>query len=136
MVSRTVVSEYSPDAGPNDGERQISGGPFYDLQRVVEIARSDGGLVLWTRTCIANVAALSLDAAGVAQMLEQLSALGRYCGSEWCQNGREAWAACDAYQLRRPEWIEAAQKEMTVEYYLKFAIGQSGRVVLIASCHV
>ena len=34
------------------------------------------------------------------------------------------------------EWIEAAYKSFEVEYYVKFAVGKSGHVLLIVSCHL
>ena len=45
------------------------------------------------------------------------------------------WAACDAYQLWHNEWVQAAYKEMCFEYYIKFAIGKSGKLLLLVSCH-
>jgi hypothetical protein len=43
--------------------------------------------------------------------------------------------AADAYSLRRSEWVAAARKDMLIEYFVKFAIGRSGSLVLIVSCH-
>ena len=59
-----------------------------------------------------------------------------YRDSEWCTNGRNALAACDAYALRRVEWVAAAGKEMGVEYFVKFAVGKTGQLVLLVSCHL
>lgn len=35
----------------------------------------------------------------------------------------------------RPEWVETARKELSMEYFLKFAIGKAGTLVLMLSCH-
>ena len=45
-------------------------------------------------------------------------------------------AACDAYSIRRLEVIPATSKAMPVGYFLKFAIGKTGCLVLMVSCHV
>lgn len=45
-------------------------------------------------------------------------------------------AACDAYSIRRMEVIPATGKTMPVGYFLKFAIGKTGNLVLMVSCHV
>ena len=61
---------------------------------------------------------------------------GRFIGAEWCQQNPDGpWAACDSYSVIRREWIDAAYKEMDMEYYIKFAIGKSGRILLLVSCH-
>jgi hypothetical protein len=80
------------------------------------------------------VANLTWDANDVAAVISALKP-SDYKDSEWCDNGKGAWAACDAYSIRCSESIEAARKEMTVEYFLKFAIGKTGALVLMVSCH-
>ena len=45
------------------------------------------------------------------------------------------WAACDAYVLTQYEYIEAAHKEMPIEYYVKFGIARTGTLLLIISIH-
>ena len=132
MVNFIVVSEYS--GGPTPGDRvKIGGGPLYPLERVQALASKPGGLLLWTRKCVRDVANLTWDADDVASVISALTP-GDYKDSEWCDNGR-AWAACDAYTIRRREWVETARKELTIEYFLKFAIGKTGPLVLMVSCH-
>jgi hypothetical protein len=132
MVTFIVVSEYS--GGPIPGDRvKIEGGPLYSLERVQGLAVRPGGLFLWTRKCLRDVANLTWDADDVASVISALKS-SDYKDSEWCDNGK-SWAACDAYTIRRREWIETARKEMTVEYFLKFAIGKTGALVLMVSCH-
>ena len=58
-----------------------------------------------------------------------------YVDSEWCENGKGAWAACDAYSIRVTEWVPTAQREMRVEYFVKFAINRLGTMILTISCH-
>lgn len=132
MVNSLIVSEYS--GGPPPGDRvKIGGGPLYALERVQGLAVQPGGLLLWTRKCSRDVANLTWDADDVASVISALKS-SDYKDSEWCDNGK-AWAACDAYTFRRREWIETAHKAMTVEYFLKFAIGKTGALVLMVSCH-
>ena len=132
MVNFIVVSEYS--GGPTPGDRvKIGGGPLYPLERVQALASKPGGLLLWTRKCVRDAANLTWDADDVASVISALTP-GDYKDSEWCDNGR-AWAACDAYTIRRWEWVETARKELNIEYFLKFAIGKTGALVLMVSCH-
>ena len=75
------------------------------------------------------------DLDAVASLLGHLSP-AHYRDSEWCTNGRNALAACDSYVLHRVEWVATAGKEMGVEYFLKFAVGKAGQLVLLVSCHL
>lgn len=133
MVNLLVVSEYSD--GPEPGSRvKIPGGPLYSLERVQDMVSQSECLILWTGKCRRDVANLAWDDRDLAEALSCLKAAD-YKDSEWCDNGRGAWAACDAYTFRRKEWVEAAGKELTIEYFLKFAIGKTGALVLMVSCH-
>lgn len=79
---------------------------------------------------------MALDADELVELVTETLNKGRYIGSEWCQHKPSGpWAACDAYCLIRREWFPAAHREMDMEYYLKCAIGVSGVVLLLASCH-
>lgn len=89
---------------------------------------------LLTAKCRQDAQNLGWDEDDIAQLLLSLTARD-YKDSEWCDNGKGAWAACDAYAVRRREWVETARKELTMEYFLKFAIGKMGTVVLMLSCH-
>jgi len=77
---------------------------------------------------------LQWTADDVADLIQQLKDAD-YIDSEWCDNGKGAIAGCDAYALRRMEWIPAANKQMQIEYFLKFAINKLGTLVLTVSCH-
>lgn len=133
MVNYIIVSDYSGGSTPGDRVK-IGGGPLYSLERVQGLVSKSGGLLLWTRKCSRDVANLTWDEDDVAELIQSLTT-SDYKDSEWCDNGKGAWAACDAYTIRRREWVEAARKEMTVEYFLKFAIGKTGALVLMVSCH-
>jgi hypothetical protein len=71
----------------------------------------------------------------VAQLLADLHP-HQYIDSEWCTNGFGVWAGCDAYEVQRRDWVKTANKEMNMVYFVKFAIGKTGALVLIVSCHV
>ena len=136
MVKIVVVSEYSLNP-PEDGRGRvkIGAGPLYDLARVQKLA-AGGGLNTWTDRCDKTVYELFAgDLEAVADLLRHLRPAD-YRDSEWCTNGRSAWAACDAYALRRVERVAFAGKEMSVEYFVKFAVGKTGQLVLLVSCHL
>ena len=136
MVKIFVVSEYSLNP-PEDGQGRvkIAKGPLYDLARVQRLATA-GGLNTWTDRCDKAVYELfSGDLEAVAGLLGHLLPAD-YRDSEWCTNGRNALAACDAYALRRLEWVASAGREMGVEYFVKFAVGKAGQLVLLVSCHL
>jgi hypothetical protein len=135
MVSFNIVSEYSGFLEPVGGKK-IPGGPLYDLSRIQRIAGDDGGgILLWTRRCINDVASLKWDMGNVAELLGELRQDAHYKDSEWCENGKGAWAASDAYVITRPEWVPTAKKTMSITYFVKFAIAKTGTVVLTVSCH-
>ena len=103
MVKKFVVSEYSLNP-PEDGQGRvkIANGPLYDLARIQRLATA-GGLNTWTDGCDKTVYELFAgDLAAVADLLAHLRPAD-YRDSEWCTNGRNGWAACDAYVLRRLE---------------------------------
>lgn len=134
MVTFYVVSEYS-DNLPLDGSGlKIAGGPLYDLARIQQLVARHGAVRFWTRKSEFDASELNLDVADIAQWLQELRQQD-FRNSEWCTNGSRAWAACDAYVLRRSEWIAAARKNMPVDYFLKFALAKTGALVLMVSCH-
>ena len=99
------------------------------------MAIDETAVLLWTRDCVKDVNKFfSGDVQRVAGLMQQLCQ-NDYIDSEWCENGRGAWAACDAYSIRVLEWVPTAQREMRIEYFLKFAINRLGTLVLTVSCH-
>jgi hypothetical protein len=134
MVTFSVISEYS--GGPDPGDRvKIDGGPLYPLDRVQALAALPDGVKLLTTKCRQDAQNLGFDEDDVAKLLLSLEAED-YKNSEWCDNGKGFWAACDAYTIKRKERVETAHKELTVSYFLKFAIGKTGTLVLMLSCHL
>lgn len=135
MVNFYVISEYSSTSPITGGGEKILGGPLYDLERIQTIAHDETGVKLFTRDCVADVGKFFggdvEEVAGLIQLVRKTD----YIDSEWCDNGKGAWAACDAYSVRRKEWVPTAQKEMLMEYFLKFAINKLGTLVLTFSCH-
>jgi hypothetical protein len=119
--------------------RKIPGGPLYPAAEVLALLEQEReqGIQLWTRKCTSDAQRLGLDLEDLRALLEQALGSGHFKGSEGCRQGANGpWAACDAYQLLRNEWIDNAHKDMTVEYYLKFAVARTGRVLLLVSCHL
>ena len=136
MVNKFIVSEYSSGLPSETGRVKIAGGPLYDLAQVQVIVEDENRLFSWTEKCRKDVFNLfDDDLAEVAGLIRCLKPMD-YIDSEWCENGKNAVAACDAYSIRRMEVILAMGKPMPVEYFLKFAIGKAGNLVLLASCHV
>lgn len=140
MVNNRIVSRFDGDHPPPEGaSRKIPDGPLYPADEVLALLAQEcePSIQLWTRKCTSDAQRLGLDLDDLRALLEQALHSGRFKGSEWCRQGSNGpWAACDAYELLRKEWIENAHKYMTVEYYLKFAVARTGRVLLLVSCHL
>lgn len=139
MVNNRNVSQYSlthPPASSDDEEnRKIPGGPLYACTDLITLL-DEVKVVPWTKDCIRDTAKLELDKPDLAQLIIDALKTGKFLGSEWCrQKPTGPWAACDAYKLVRKEWIKNANKYLYIEYYLKFAIGVAGNIVLTISCH-
>jgi len=137
MVKPVNVSRYAaPPPEADHQNRRIAGGPLY-FEAEVLAALADQGATFWTRRSAENAQELGLDHGDVAELLRDALRLGRYHGSEWCeQKPSGPWAASDVYLLSRREWNDNAFRELPIDYYLKFALAKSGRVVLTVSCHV
>lgn len=140
MVSVRVVSRYNVDfPGAGATARGIAGGPLYPNAEVVKLLAQIGakGVLPWTRKCTEDIQRLSLDSDEVFALVSETIRCGRYIGSEWCeQQPSGPWAACDAYELKRRERCPVARKELEYTYYIKFAIGMTGKILLLVSCHL
>lgn len=139
MVTTRIVSRYTGEI-PRNGRagRKIPGGPLYPADDVLGVLRNSGidSIQTWTRKCTEDVQYWGLDADDLYELLEIAVQRGRYRDSEWCiQQPGGPWAACDSYSIVRREQIPNIQKEMDIEYFLKFAISKNGNLLLIASCH-
>ena len=139
MVNIMVnVSAYA-GMPPGEGEPlEIQGGPIYEPGAILAIlGKGSPSAHAWTRKCIQDVQQLGFDDADLCTLLADAINKGRYSKSMWCvQKPTGPWAACDAYLLERREWNNYAHKELSIEYYVKFAIAKSGQVLLIISCHL
>jgi hypothetical protein len=136
MVNNFVVSAYDFGFSNHRGRVKIAGGPLYDLARVQVMVEDENRLFLWTEKCRKDVFKLfDDDFAKVASLIRCLK-VSDYIDSEWCENGRNAFAACDSYSIQCMELIRATAKVMPVAYFLKFAIGKTGVLVLLVSRHV
>lgn len=136
--NRPNVSRYqgTPPAGEgSDANRKISSGPLYPVEEVMPLV--DQVLVnFWTRGSVRDSQKWKLDAQDAADLVASALSNGRFLGAEWCeQKPSGPWAACDAYLVKRLEWNEAAHKSMSFTYYIKFAISNTGQVLLMASNH-
>ncbi len=141
---RIVLSQYTSDPPEEGGRVKINRpGPIYDLEQVLALAEK-ASVQLWTRKCIQNVRDLyevvrdeyESDLAMAVDLLKRLGTSGRYQDSEWCDNGRGAIAACDAYEVQRGDLVPAMRQRVQTRYYLKFAVGKTGEVLLLVACHV
>jgi len=140
MVNNMIVSRYEGELPLGEGaSRRIPGGPLYAAEEVVAVLESIGSSAVrsWTQKCSRDVQKLCLDAGDLYELIELAINNGRFRGAEWCvQRPGGPWAACDAYVVTRRERMPNANVEMDIEYYIKFAIGRSGAVLLIVSCHI
>lgn len=138
MVKSVNVSRHAeaPPEEPGSQGRTIANGPLYPRADVLA-ALDDRGVSLWTRRSIADAQGLGLDEDAVEALVRDALHQGRYHKSEWCQQKPSGpWAACDVYLLTRLEWNDNAFRDLAIDYYLKFALAKSGRLVLTVSCHV
>jgi hypothetical protein len=137
MVRKIILSAYSSDPPTEPGRVKIDvGGPLYDLVRVQALVADERRVFLWTEKCRKDVFKFfDSDLEQVAGLIQGLHARD-YIDSEWCENGKGGLAACDAYRMRRLEHIATAGRSMSIEYFVKFAIGKTGQLVLVVSCHV
>ena len=138
MVSTMIVSRYVGTLPEIDrSDRKISDGPLYLADEVLMLLEIEQTVVPWTRKCTADVQNLALDGDDLTDLLREAVSGGRFTGSEWCQQAPNGpWAACDAYSLIRSEWVDVAGREMRMEYYFKLAIGRTGKILLLVSCHL
>jgi hypothetical protein len=137
MVSSNIVSQYSGELPKADGDRKIRGlkGPLYDPAAVLSLI-DKGKLVPWSKGCLKDMQKWEFDQEDIEELTSYAIKTGRYRDSEWCEpKANGPWAACDAYYFTRREWNENAYKEMNIEYFVKVAIGKTGKILLLASCH-
>jgi hypothetical protein len=136
--TRKNLSAYAGTPPSDDqADRRIPDGPLYTREEVLAIlATGEAAIKLWTQKCMRDVQKYDMEPADVVDLVKIALNGGKFKGSQWCTNKPGgAWAACDSYQLFFRQWIETANKHMDVEYYVKFAIGRSGNMMLIISCH-
>jgi hypothetical protein len=135
MVTITIVSEYSSNPPTESGRVKIAGGPLYSLERVKALIQDENRLQAWTEKCRKDVRKwFDDDWQSVVDLLGSLES-GDYIDSEWCENGKGAIAACDAYSYRVTETAPATGKPIRMDYFLKFAVSKTGTLVLMVSCH-
>jgi hypothetical protein len=138
MVSPTIVSRYSGPPSSSDADRAIPKGPIYAKDEILELVQLDDPPIhLWSRKCISDAAKLQFEIADVAALISYAVRKGVFVRSEWCTNKPNGpLAACDAYKVERSEWSVHARKELPARYYVKFCIGKTGAILLVASCHL
>lgn len=135
MVKLIVVSEYSSDPPTDIGRVKIDGGPLYDLKRVQALLQGESRLQAWTEKCRKDVRKwFDDDWQRISGLIGSLRSAD-YIDSEWCENGKGAVAACDAYSCHLMETAPATGQPLRMEYFVKFAVSKTGTLVLIVSCH-
>lgn len=137
MVKIIVVSEYSlnPPTQLGVGRVKIQGGALYDLGRVKALLQGDNALQGWTEKCRKDVRKwFDDDWERVVNLMKSIKNTD-YIDSEWCENGKGAIAACDAYRYHLIETAPATGQPIRMEYFLKFAISKTGTLLLMVSCH-
>jgi hypothetical protein len=140
MVNTTIVSRFTDDlpVGDTDADLKIEGDALYDRAEVLELLKGDSSqsVVPWTKKCIHDLQNYDMNNEDAARLLERCMLEGSFLGAMWCRQRPDGpWAACDAYRVSFSEWNQAAHKNFLVKYYVKYAIGRSGKVLLVVSCH-
>lgn len=141
MVNTLVnVSAYQglPPLEEGASNRVISPGPLYAKNEILNVlAMGEDSLLPWTRGCREDMQRLAMEIPDAINLVREALTSGSYLKSEWCvQKPTGPWAACDVYRLFRYEAIKNSQNEMRFEYYVKFAIGKTGKLLLLVSCHL
>ncbi len=138
MVIFHVISEYSQDPPTQSDQRLkiVLGRPLYELARVQALAANSDHIKAVTQKCLQDIETLFAgEYDDVASLIRGIHP-NDYRDSEWCESGRGSVAACDAYVVRRVEENPSSGQQMSVTYFLKFAIGKTGQLVLMVSCHL
>lgn len=78
------------------------------------MVEDENRLMTWTEKCREDVFKLFDDDLGEVAGLIQCLKASDCIGSEWCENGKNAMAACDAHSIGRMEVIPATGKAMPV----------------------
>ena len=87
---------------------------MYCLERVQALVEDENRLTLLTRKCQRDVHNLfDSDLERVAELIQGLRK-DCYIDSEWCENGKGAWAACDAYSVSVLETAPATSRLTTM----------------------
>lgn len=135
---RCVLSKYG-DKPPNTDEedRKIQTiGPINPISEILSILNNSMPQTM-TRKSISDLQRLALDATDLRELICCAVSQGKYRDSEWCTTKAHGpWYACDSYELKRKEYIEAANKELVVHYYIKFCINKLGNLICTFSCHL
>jgi hypothetical protein len=140
MVTTRIVSRFT-DSPPTDEKacRKILGGRLYPAEEVLGVLANAGGQAVsaWTEKCTKDLQKWAIDADDLCELISMAVQTGRFHGAEWCvQKPDGPWAACDAYSLTRREYVTNAHRDMNFEYYVKFAIAKTGKLLLVVSCHM
>ncbi|TMM46087.1 hypothetical protein FCS21_07185 [Colwellia ponticola] len=140
MVSNLNLSLYSGSPPQNsDGNLKISNGPLYSKESVMKILTELGAdsINVVTRKASRHIQKYDLDIDdGVLKLLKMALNSGKYLNSQWCEHGKgSTWSACDAYSVIENKWYETMHDYLETKWYIKFAIGKTGKLILIVSCH-
>ena len=139
MVNNRNVSAYQgkPPTKLADTRIYIKDGPIYSKADILALLTDESKTIFWTRKCSVEAQKLAFDIADAQELVKLAITKGIYKKSEWCvQKPTGPWAACDSYVVFRNEWLGYARKEIRCEYYVKFAIAKSGKLLLLVSCHM
>lgn len=138
MVNDKILSRFkdNPPTEWSDAGRLIGAGPLYPAEEVIRLLSDSDVIRPQTEKCRNDLQALEFDNEDLARLIKNAVSAGRYRKSVWCRLSAKAIAACDDYVVIDKAWVEAAHKEMDCEMYLKFAINQNGKLLLMVSCHL
>jgi len=125
---------------PTQKQRDISCDcALHDLIKVKELS-GNKQLSTVTAKCDQDLAKLSWSIdKEVPNLIMQLTEADYY-KSEWCRSSGKPdegrWLMCDAYKITNLEYNPRTYKDEYYDYYLKFSIGPTGKLLLIVSCHL
>lgn len=138
MVNVKIIGRFTGPPNPCEAgaSRKIPDGPLFKKDEV-EAVLATGGIKTVTKDCLKDLLALELDLDDLKVIVGEAINSGNYKDSEWALLNRDrgVWLACDAYLLKRKEWVDTASKFMWIDYYLKFSLSNRGEMILTVSFH-
>ncbi|MDO7436861.1 hypothetical protein [Acinetobacter nosocomialis] len=135
---RKVLSKYgeTPPTDDMQSRKILTNGPINPVEEVLSLLQKTLPTTM-TRKSISDLQRLGFDAEDLRELIHLAVTTGFYRDSEWCNSKLDGpWFACDSYEVKRKEYVETANKEFEIQYFIKFCINKAGNLICTFSCHL